>query len=99
MAKYKCPFAVRDNRVRFILCSEALENVPNLNTSANAAGACCAYQQYCACTGRLENTEGATQCYESRLALKEQKSKSVKTSNKPRKKATTTQTSEKTEEE
>nr|DAF90887.1 MAG TPA: hypothetical protein [Siphoviridae sp. ctnMR5] len=63
MSKWQCPYAIRNNAVEFLLCKIMQKENVNYFDPKNAITACCAYQFHCNCSNRVENTEGAKECY------------------------------------
>ncbi len=71
MNKYICPFQKRLTNLRYLICADLIGKATNLNDEKSALGAFCAHQHFCTCSGRAENTDGARECYQYRLRLKE----------------------------
>ncbi len=63
MTGFICPYSVRDNRFRFLLCRR-ISDGKIYRTATEAAEAFCAHQHHCPKTGRAENTEAAKDCFE-----------------------------------
>lgn len=64
MCNYKCPNADRRKCADFILCKGLEKDGVNYNDRQNAFTVICMCQKQCMRTGRMENSEGAKECYE-----------------------------------
>lgn len=64
MCNYKCPNADRRKCANFILCKGLEKDGVNYNDRQNAMTVICMCQKQCMKTGRMENSEGAKECYE-----------------------------------
>lgn len=63
---YICPYQVRINGLRFILCSDMMKDGINYSIRENARLALCGSQKFCPLTKTAENTENAKKCYSYR---------------------------------
>lgn len=63
MCNFRCPFADRRKCANFILCKSLEKDEVNYNDRKNALTVICLCQAQCSRTGRMENSEGARECY------------------------------------
>lgn len=66
MPKYICPFQVRTDTHPFLMCKDLMRGKKDYTKKETALMAMCAFQAKCACSGRMENTDGAEKCYQFR---------------------------------
>ena len=71
MCNYHCPFADRKACAGFLLCRNLYKEGVNYNVRENAMGVICAYQHQCHVTGKMENSDGAKECYERQFKAQE----------------------------
>lgn len=67
-AKYVCPAALRKNIHPFLMCTLEMKEGVDYNKRENAIQSICAYQHYCPCTKRTENTADYKECYDRKIA-------------------------------
>ena len=68
MCNYHCPYADRRACAGFLLCKALYREGINYNDRKNAMTVICAHQKQCMRTGRMENSDEAKKCYESKSA-------------------------------
>lgn len=64
---WRCPYAV-PTRFDVLMCSLLVDPNEIYDTKQKVVQAFCAHQKQCNCTHRVENSEGAQECYSYRAA-------------------------------
>ena len=59
---YICPHQIRYDNFPYIVCGKQIKNGVDYSKAVNAVTALCTAQEYCACSGKSENTEEAKKC-------------------------------------
>ena len=67
-----CPNAIRNPNYKFLICKDMIDENTNINDKKEAIKAYCAYQRHCNCAMRVINSNGAAECYQRRLKVKEE---------------------------
>nr|DAP33643.1 MAG TPA: hypothetical protein [Caudoviricetes sp.] len=60
--RFDCPNAVR-TKIDVLMCKLRMVDGQPYNTASEIVTAMCGHQKQCNCTNRVENSEGAEECY------------------------------------